>query len=662
MPRDLVVGNGTLLINIDRNQNIRDLYYPHVGLYNHVNGYRNRVGIWVDGQFSWLDDTWSVNMAYRPGTLTTDVYASNGRIGVGLRFNDTVHPKLNLFLRRVSVENLHPGERDIRVFFHHDFRLCETDIGDTAFFHPYTGSMVHFKRDCYVLVNGRAHDIGIFEYAAGIKEFGGAEGTWRDAEDGSLGMHPIEQGSVDSTVSFKLQTPGGGTAVLDYWMAVGRSLEEVIALHDTVISISSTSMIAESESYWKSWLAKGSCPPVEPGSIPSGLVDLYERSLLTIQTQIDRSGGILAANDTDIMQTARAHYSYVWPRDGALVANALDTAGYGEPSRRFFSFCTALLSPNRPFFLQKYGPDGTVGATWHPWVIGGEPEVPCQQDSTALVVWAIGKHFDKWGEKEFNRSLYEDLVVPAVDHIIRELDPATKLPRPSYDLWEQRRGIHLFTCCTVYGALSAATKLSLAYDPEGVEWYRKARNDLKKAILQRLFDPNLSRFVRSLDVAPGGELVPDLTIDASMAGVFLFDVLPAGDIRIASTMRAIYDRLWVRSPIGGLARYEDDSYFQVSTDVRNVPGNPWFVTTLWLAEWYIMTAASMRDMEPALELLQWAARNASEAGLLSEQIHPFTGQPLSVMPLTWSHAAYVSAFLKYQTKARKLAEHKADKA
>jgi GH15 family glucan-1,4-alpha-glucosidase len=28
---------------------------------------------------------------------------------------------------------------------------------------------------------------------------------------------------------------------------------------------------------------------------------------------------------------------------------------------------------------------------------------------------------------------------------------------------------------------------------------------------------------------------------------------------------------------------------------------------------------------------------------MAEQIHPETGDPISVAPLTWSHAAYVSA-------------------
>ncbi len=661
MPRDLVVGNGSLLINIDRNLNIRDLYYPHVGQSNHVGGHRNRVGVWVGGQFAWLEDTWSVRLGYLPGTLTTDVHASNGRLGIGLRFNDAVHPEMNLFLRRVTVENLYPEQREIRLFFGHDFRIGESDVGDTAFFHPFSGSMVHFKRDCYLLVNGRTPTEGIFEYAAGVKEFGGAEGTWRDAEDGSLSMHPIEQGSVDSTVSFRLSVPANSTGSLDYWIAAGRTLEEVEKLNGIAAGTPFETLLGESSSHWKSWLSKGA-PLQTP--VPPSVAELYERSLLALSTQADRCGAIVAANDTDIMQTARAHYSYVWPRDGSFAARAFDIAGYADPARRFFSFCAGILPQERPYFLQKYCPDGTVGATWHPWIHNGSPEVPCQQDSTALVLWSIRKHYDRWKDKQFAQPLYHDLVVPAADYMIGDLDERTGLPRPSYDLWEQRRGVHLFTCCAVHAALSAAARLSRAFDKESAEKYSSARDHLKATIVGRFFDSRHGRFVRSLMPGAGGDsdLSPDYTVDASMSALFLLELLSAEDPRVVFTMESIYERLWVRSPVGGLARYEDDYYFQASTDVQHVPGNPWFISTLWMAEWYIAVARSFRDLEPAMDLIQWATRHASEAGLLPEQVHPFTGRPLAVMPLTWSHAAYVTTIMEYQAKVEEFTKRKADRA
>jgi GH15 family glucan-1,4-alpha-glucosidase len=119
------------------------------------------------------------------------------------------------------------------------------------------------------------------------------------------------------------------------------------------------------------------------------------------------------------------------------------------------------------------------------------------------------------------------------------------------------------------------------------------------------------------------------------------------DPKIAGTMQAICERLWVKTEVGGVARYENDAYHRVSLDTANVPGNPWFITTLWLAEWYAVTAKQPEDLRRSLELLEWVARRALPSGVLAEQVNPYTNAPLSVSPLTWSHAAYVATVQSY---------------
>jgi glucoamylase len=46
------------------------------------------------------------------------------------------------------------------------------------------------------------------------------------------------------------------------------------------------------------------------------------------------------------------------------------------------------------------------------------------------------------------------------------------------------------------------------------------------------------------------------------------------------------------------------------------------------------------------------AAHALPSGILAEQVDPYTEQPLSVSPLTWSHAAYVSTLLSYLQRKR----------
>jgi GH15 family glucan-1,4-alpha-glucosidase len=128
------------------------------------------------------------------------------------------------------------------------------------------------------------------------------------------------------------------------------------------------------------------------------------------------------------------------------------------------------------------------------------------------------------------------------------------------------------------------------------------------------------------------------------------------DPKIISTMQAIQQQLWVKTDVGGLARYTNDYYHQVSQDIVNVPGNPWFICTLWLAEWYALMAKQTADLKQALALLEWVAGHALPSGILAEQVDPYTGQPLSVSPLTWSHAAYVSTVLTYLQRKMQLSE------
>ena len=103
-----------------------------------------------------------------------------------------------------------------------------------------------------------------------------------------------------------------------------------------------------------------------------------------------------------------------------------------------------------------------------------------------------------------------------------------------------------------------------------------------------------------------------------------------------------------------MARYENDYYHQVTQDTKNVPGNPWFICTLWLARWLIAKAKTKEEMAPALDLVHWVAKRSLPSGVLAEQVHPFTDEPLSVSPLTWSHAEVVSTVVEYLDKLAEL--------
>ncbi|MDH3394112.1 MAG: hypothetical protein OEL66_08890, partial [Desulfobulbaceae bacterium] len=135
-------------------------------------------------------------------------------------------------------------------------------------------------------------------------------------------------------------------------------------------------------------------------------------------------------------------------------------------------------------------------------------------------------------------------------------------------------------------------------------------------------------------------------------GLWYFGMYAADDPKIVATMEVVRSRLWVKSEVGGMARYENDYYHQVSKDLKDVPGNPWFICTLWLGQWYIATAQERDDLVPALTILEWAAARTLPSGVMAEQVNPYTNEPMSVSPLTWSHATFVTMVREYQAKEK----------
>ena len=355
------------------------------------------------------------------------------------------------------------------------------------------------------------------------------------------------------------------------------------------------------------------------------------------------------------MQYSRDTYSYMWPRDGALVADALDMAGLPDVAKWFYSFCRDVITPEG-YFHHKYNPDGSPASSWHPWVMRGQSAMPIQEDETALVVWALWRHYYRYRDIEYIRPLWVDLVQKAADFMVRYRDPRTGLPLPSYDLWEERWGVHAFTIATVYGGLKAAHNFAVCFgDRAKAETYNQAAEEIKASAAKYLCSEKLKRFVRRLiprDNNTNGDDIyeVDEVVDASLYAIYKFHLFEADDPRVEQTMRQVESRLWVKTRVGGVCRYENDNYHRVSNDLAGVPGNPWFICTLWLADYFITRAQSAADLKMALPIFEWTASHALECGVLAEQVNPYTNEPISVCPLTWSHAAVVGTVINYLEK------------
>ncbi len=652
MSKSLSFGNGSVLICVDRFAQVRDLYFPYVGLENHIGGhYAHKIGVWVLGQFSWTDDgSWTIETRNDlANTGITTLHSS--RLEIEIEIHDVLYNEKNIFLRKIHVHNKaqYDAEREVRIFFNHQFEIYHSENLDTAFYDPATNTIIHYEGRRTFLLNAWHGDHGIDDYTVGIFQIEGKEGTYRDAEDGVLSKNPIEHGRVDSTFAVHFKIPKEKVATCHYWIAIGQSVEDVKGLNHLVITKGPDAIIKSSRDYWNAWVERQSWNFYGLGE---PLIDLFKKSQFFVRSHVDRHGGIIASGDSDMLQGGRDTYAYVWPRDAAYVATALDWIGDRHSARKFFEFCNKIIT-QEGYLMHKYRPDGSLGSSWHGWIVNGHPELPIQEDETALILWALWEHWLVSKDLDFIESIYDSFIKKAATFLATYRDPYSGLPKPSYNLWEERFGVHTYTVSSVYAGLRVAAQFAEILGKDRTEEnFAHIAEEMRLAIIKHLYNPEDGSFYRSLIIDPSGLTIYDRNIDSSSAyGVFIFGVLPADDERLVRAMALTKERLTIQTPVGGIARYENDQYYRTGTDV---PGNPWFITTLWYTQYAIATAKNDHDLERVRSELNWVERNALRSGILSEQLNPYTRDQVGAAPLTWSHAEYLRTVIMYMRKLTEL--------
>jgi GH15 family glucan-1,4-alpha-glucosidase len=643
-----------MLVGLDYRGQVRDLYYPHVGEANHVSGasgnFVHRIGVFVDGVLSWLDsEDWMITIGADDKTSIGSLIAINAKIGVELRSRDAIHNEQNVFLRNFTLINLGVASREIKLFLSQQFRISESRRGDTAFYDPRVKAIVHYKGNTTFLVNAYIDGKQFTEYNIGLFGIEGKEGTYMDALDGVLEKNPIEHGSVDSVIGVEATLAPGAKADVFYWVVCANTVPAVHALDEYVLEETPERLIASTEAYWRAWLEK---EPRDLTILPEALRTLYNRSLITMRVHADNDGGIIASSDTDMLHHGRDTYSYVWPRDAAVIATALDVSGYHDAAHRFFMFISRVIEPGG-YLMHKYRTDGVLGSSWHPWMQQGEPRLPIQEDETAATIVALWQYYDRGRDLEFIESLYNPYIEPAAKFMCEYIEPTTGLPQASYDLWEEKYGTSTYTAASVYAALMAASRFAMMLGKDDdARTYQAIAQRMQAAIATVLYDESLGMFVKSVKHDADGDLTYDRTLDtSSFYGLIAFDVFDIDDPKITTAYKTVQERLAVHANSKGYIRYENDGYYRMRD--ADTP-NPWVITTLWMAQYQIKKATKLTELKEPLELLEWTCSHATTGGVLAEQMHPNTRAHLSTAPLTWSHAEYVLTVDAYLKKVKEL--------
>lgn len=644
MARPLILSNGEMHVGINLYGQVHDFYYPYVGLENHAAAgkMRHRVGVWVEGAFSWLDDgSWQIDQDYVYEALIGRTRVHHVGLQISIEFEDCVDSTQAAFLRNIHVINLANRPREIRLYMHQVFLISNNLGGDTAQYLPGEPALLHYKNHRAFVIGGiQAINRKPFnEFSIGLYGIEGHEGTFRDAEDGNLSGNAVEHGRVDSVLGFHLELGAHDSGRVNYWIAAGKSPHEALVIHRRIEQEGLLHRLLLTHQTWQRWLE-----PAERfiKTLPDEYKDAFRKNVLLLKAHQDKRGAVIASTDTTMLNYSRDAYAYCWPRDASLVLWPLMRLGYKDEILHFFQFCRRVLSVDG-FLMHKYQADGAIGSSWHPYVYAGHPEPPIQEDETAIVLFLFGQYYSMHHDERLLREYYPTFVKPMADFLAGYIDKATGLPHSSYDLWEEQFMTTTYTTAVVHAALLSAVKLAEAVGAaDDAVRYQSVADDLQTAAKQ-LYDPELGYFIKGLR-HHNHEITHDTTIDlASFYGAFMFGLFDLHSDEIRNSAETLLRTFGSNGAITkGLPRYENDKYNAVSD---TAPPNSWFVTTLWLAQYYL----EINQVEKAKPLVEWVRGYMMKSGVLSEQINPYTGRFISVAPLAWSQAEFVSTLLDLHT-------------
>jgi GH15 family glucan-1,4-alpha-glucosidase len=156
------------------------------------------------------------------------------------------------------------------------------------------------------------------------------------------------------------------------------------------------------------------------------------------------------------------------------------------------------------------------------------------------------------------------------------------------------------------------------------EW-EAARDEIRTAILERGWSERKQAFAQSFD---SDEL------DAAQLLMAMIGFLPAGDVRMRSTIEAIASEL---TEDGLVLRYRNQE--GMNADGLTGEEGTFVICSFWLVSCLAMAG----EVERAEALFDELVGYANDLGLLAEEIDPTSGEQLGNFPQAFSHIGLIIA-------------------
>ena len=398
------------------------------------------------------------------------------------------------------------------------------------------------------------------------------------------------------------------------------------------------------KNYWNLYVENHSKIKIESNKSDfyKKLLEIYNRTILLFPLLInDETGGIVAALELDENRTKSGCYAYCWPRDSIFITRAFDLLKMEEETEKFYNVFCKKTQSNNGMWEQRFYTDGTLAPCWG-----------YQIDETASVIYGVYDHYKhtkdnkfleenlKMCEKatEFLFAYTENLLnIDEEDLVKKELQEKYKkyfeiTKHVSYDLWEMNEGVHLYSLSSIISGLECMKKIYETIDnkQENLRLKQEKRNKialklnkyiqlLKDYIEDNLIDKNTKTLKRNLK---------DNNMDISVIGaVYPFNVFNPNEKVVKNTVDKI--NMTLRTHTSGYLRFEYDNYMGGN--------NPWIITTLWMALYYI----KVNDLDNAKKCFSFVVNTSLRHGFLAEQVNNDDKNFKWVIGLGWSHAMFI---------------------
>jgi glucoamylase len=248
--------------------------------------------------------------------------------------------------------------------------------------------------------------------------------------------------------------------------------------------------------------------------------------------------------------------AYCWPREALWAGAAMDRAGHPEIGRKVFAWLAGVRGQTHAYayWFQKYTIDG------HP-----EWETPAI-DQTAMVPWAVERHFRRTGDLDFVAASWPIVERAAGVSVGTSGHPGLRWVEDlallsSAGIWDSRFGAFLYSNAAAVAGLKAAARLArlIGRDDQASPWDERADRIWEVGILGEsapdiggpgMVDHATGRFLDGRRVStlrgwytdlPERSLDRSTALDISMLGLVVpFGLLPAADPRVRTTAEAIF--------------------------------------------------------------------------------------------------------------------------